>query len=512
MRDFINLLTESRGLGARRAGEEFVSATNPEEKMYIDSVRFYPEGAVGYPDYESTAQAMKEVVHSVRGYVDLIGKLKPNDRAFGIAIFDHPGRGKVAWVKPFAQIKADPTQNPWSNQDGIPGWRYNSKAAAKTQAGLTPQDILTEQSDLTAQDILDQIAERFGKGSELHKIAVTVAQGAKLPKSFTAPAGMSFTAFRDYFCELLHPIVLQRGNYEGNAAEAAEKFLGDAGYADCTINFGSDKTEGLSDSIMIAPNGMKIKVSSKGAKGAEASAKNLINAASELKETNPKLIKKHKEVIELLHTMVNAGQAGAPLELGVKFGIIGEKDVNDIRKAKDLPELYPLNDVGYFFSPKVMKLANAREPNDPQRVNLYFHVMAAVAHKVADYVNDKTNFSEAASEILNNGALVQVYTDASENGDTWTLKKFTTVWPSSTVTGVRFSAQKTYYSTGIKGNFTFKILSNGAKDVEDETKDIETMPERPEKLKNPGKSMSADVVKRPGRTTQKSGNLGREKR
>ena len=39
MRDLINIitLTESRGLGARRAGEEFVSTTNPEDKIFINS-------------------------------------------------------------------------------------------------------------------------------------------------------------------------------------------------------------------------------------------------------------------------------------------------------------------------------------------------------------------------------------------------------------------------------------------------------------------------------------------
>ena len=40
------------------------------------------------------------------------------------------------------------------------------------------------------------------------------------------------------------------------------------------------------------------------------------------------------------------------------------------------------------------------------------------------------------------------------------------VWPSNAVTDVLLSAEKTFYSTGSKGNFTFKILYNGATDQE----------------------------------------------
>ena len=485
MRDLLNILygatlTESRGLGARRAGEEFVSTTNPEDKIYVNYVKFYPEGAMTYPSYEAMVAELEQVAKSVpNAHVDLIGKFKQTDLAFGLAVFDQPGGQSLAFIKPFKSVKPDPTQNQWDNQTGIPGYRYNSKSAAKTQAGMTPQDILTQQSDLTPLDIVQQISAKFGENNALTQVAKAIAAGQSLPISVPAPVDMSFTAFRDYFCELLHPIALQTGNYEGNAGEAAEKFLGQGGYSECSINFGTDKTEGLSDSIMIGADGRKIKVSSKGAKGATASAKNLVDAAKELADSNPGLLAKHKEVIELLQDMVKQGQAGAPLVLGVKYGIIDEDDANDIRNFKKLPKLYTINDAVEFMSPRLGKLAKDRQPNDPNNVNVYFHCIAAVAHKAAEHVNKSTNFSKAASEILNNGALVQVYTDAAEGNGRWTLKSFRTVWPSSTVTGVEFSAGKTYYSTGIKGNFTFKILQNGAKSVDDETDDIEAMSAEP---------------------------------
>jgi hypothetical protein len=476
MRDLLNLidlpLTESRGLGARRPGEEFISDSNPNDKIYVNSVTFYPQNSTAYPTYEEMVDALKELIDSMGNvYLDLIGKFDQKDRAFGIAVFDRavPGQ-QLAFVKPYRQIKADPTQNQWDNQRGIPGYKYNSKAAAKTQAGMTPQDILTvQQSDLDANGIVKQIEQKFGVNSPLTLVARGVAAGQQMPITIPAPGDLSFSAFRDYFCELLHPIALQTGQYKGNAADAAKKFLGGAGFADCSINFGTDKTEGLSDSIMVGPDGQKIKISSKGVGGgAAASAKNILDSVDELSKTNPRLAKKHSEVVQLVRDIVQNGQAGAPLMLGVKYKIITEQDAQQIRDLKDLPPK-SMEAAKNILGGKIRALALSRSPNDVDNVNLYFHCMAAVAHKVAEHVNDTTNFSDAASEILNNGALIQVTTYATEGPGQWKLERFETHHPGQTVTGVKFSAAKTYYSTGIKGNFTFKILKNGAQPGPDES-------------------------------------------
>jgi hypothetical protein len=89
---------------------------------------------------------------------------------------------------------------------------------------------------------------------------------------------------------------------------------------------------------------------------------------------------------------------------------------------------------------------------------------ASIAYNVADYINENTNFSAAASEILNNAALIQMYTSTTASGDTITISQLTAVYPSDTVTDVILKADKVYYSTGGKGNYTFKVLKNGAKE------------------------------------------------
>jgi hypothetical protein len=94
-------------------------------------------------------------------------------------------------------------------------------------------------------------------------------------------------------------------------------------------------------------------------------------------------------------------------------------------------------------------------------------MIAAIAYKVADYVNENTNFSAAASEILNTSALVQMYTYVKESSKDFEIT-FDAKWPSTAVTGVKLSAGKTYMSTAKGGgNMVFKILKGGAKDVPD---------------------------------------------
>jgi hypothetical protein len=305
----------------------------------------------------------------------------------------------------------------------------------------------------------------------LYAVAHRIATGTPLPVTFPTPEGYSFTAFRDYFCEILQPIALQKGQWTGNAGEAAQKFLGGS-FENTLISFDESKTAGLSDSILTNDQGQFIKVSSKGGKGATASAKNLLDTIEELKQTKEgkKLLVKYKEVVELLNEIKDAGQAGSPIMLGLRYGIIDEKDAKSINELKNVGPVNLTHIATMGLSKNLQKLANGRGTDNPDSVNLYYHLIAAVAHKAADEVNKHTNFSKAAAEILNNGALVQVYTKAKENKDSWTLGEFNTLYPGDSIRGVYLSAGKTYYSTAIKGNFTFKIdKGSGVSDDADDT-------------------------------------------
>ena len=462
-------LFESRGLAARAPGEVFKSKSDDSE-IYFRTIKFWPEegGKMDKESLQPTIDAVQKTMNNVQ--IGWVNNASAQTGGFGIALFDTQDGEIVAYGRYFNDIKSNPVSNSWDNKTGVPGYEYASNAAQKTSSGMTPQDVLTlDQTDLTADEIIYQISRKIGEFHPLTKLSNDIAAGAPLPISFDG-TGISFTAFRDYFCELLHPIALQVGTYSGNAAEAAEIYLGGKGYDDCLISFGLTKTEGLSDSIMISGEGKKIKVSSKGAKGATASVKNLVDAANEAAEQgNTKLLTKHKDILDMIRDVQKAGQRGAPLMLGQKFGIIKMKDVEDINSFHNKkPTTMAILLADKNLSPRLKKLAQERVTRDPQNLNAYFHLIAAVAHKVAAHVNSSGEFSSAASEILNNSALVQVYTTAKQVGNNFTLVDFNTKFPGSQVTNVLLKASKGYSSTEIKGNFTFEILRNNAKDSDPE--------------------------------------------
>lgn len=503
MRELLNLfdvLKESTGLAGRKSGDVF---KNPEkEEIYFDEIKFFPEGGGKYSP-EELDSALTQVQRKIKNIIWQNAR-SPRTGGFAIAKFNNE-QGAIYFGRYLESIKPDPTDNYVPNNVG--DYKFSSKSAEKVQAQLGPQDLLTDKTDLTIPKIMNQLAASLGTDNPLYAVAHKIAIGEPLPMTFNKPNDISFTAFRDYFCEILQPMALQKGQYTGNAGEAAEKFLGYNGFSKTVISFDDSKTAGLSDSIITNKEGASILVSSKGGKGATASVGNLFDKILQLEETpdGKKFLRKYKEEIEIIKEIKSKGQAGAPLYLGIKYNIINEKEANQILGLKDYGPV-SVDSIDQVLSPKLRKLALSRSM-ESNTVNLYYHLIAAVAHKAASEVNEHTNFSKAAADILNHGGLVQVYTKAKEGKDTWTLSEFETVYPGSSIKGVYLSAGKTYYSTGIKGNYTFKIDKGQGPEKEEEP-----TPGKPMKSVASVATDITDKKKSVRRQEKEVGNVGREKR
>jgi arginine repressor len=456
MRDILDLfeniiLDESRGLAGRKPGDTFRNTKG--EEVTFDNIVFYPESGGKY-----TPEQMDAAIGQVQQQADNIrwqNARTAKNGGFGIATFMGPN-GPIYVGRYLEKTSPDPMQNKVPNE--FDDFKFSGKAAAKVQAGLTPQDLLTDKLNLTIPKIMNQLAKSLGTDSPLYEVAHRIAMGEGLPLSFSAPEGISFSAFRDYFCEILQPMAIVNGVYTGNAGEAAEIFM-DGTFENCLISFDDSKNAGLSDSILTNPDGKEVKISSKGGKGAMASVSNLIDGVNDLQSTanGRKLLKKYSIVIDLVRDIKAAGQAGAPLLLGEKYGVINDKEAKQIRALKTMAPI-PYDSITQTkISPNLKKLATIKKPENLEQVNLYYHLIAVVAQLAAEQVNEQTNFSKAAADILNNGALVQVYTKAKEGKTEWVLQAFDTVYPGESIKGVYLSAGKNYFSTGIKGSYSFKI-------------------------------------------------------
>ncbi len=500
--DKIQSLFESTGLAGRKQGDTFKNSEG--DKISFNRIEFIPvEG--GKLDKEQLDQTVSQLP-------DVQWQNKQSVKSGGIilATFD-TAEGEVQYGFFKDAIKPNATDNYVPNQVG--NYRFAGKAAEKIQSGLTPQDLLSKRDNLTSEEIINQLSEKLGPDNVLVQVAQRVAGGEEFPIKFSAPTDISFTGFRDYFCEILQPMAMQVGSYTGNAGEAAEIFLGGS-FADTLISFDSAKNAGLSDSILTKEDGKYVKISTKGGKGAQASSKNLMDAVNELNATpnGKKLLETYKDSINLLQKIQELGQYKAPLFLGVNYGIITQDEANKILSLRNEKPINLKDIKNYNLGSNLEKLALGRETDNPENVNLFYHLLASVAHLAAAQVNDKTDFSAAASDILNNGALVQVYTKAKQGEKEWVLESFDTVYPGKSIKGVYLSAGKTYYSTGVKGNYTFRIDRGTGKPKEDNeeptSKSVEPNIDLAKAAKDITKGYSTNV----GRATRNKVGAGRAKR
>ena len=474
MRDLLDLLdrvvlplAEGVGLANRKPGEKFKNSAG--DVVTFQGLEFYPEsGRFATPEeLEAGVDSVLDTKQIDATQIHWINTPNKSAGAFSLATFTGEDGTPYYLGRWSGANSPNRAENKFAHDDIPGGFKYQSGAGLKENTGYKPSEILTQFQDNTPESILQQIVAKFGQGSDEAVAAQTFISSdipCKIPKG-----NMNPDAFRDYFCEMLQPIALVMGkNVTGNAAEASDIFFGGSGYADCTISFNTNTTGGLYDSLLVNPAGLQIKLSSKGKNGASASVTNLLKSVEELANApnGKQLLNKHQEVIEILNIINRDGHFGAPLTLAVKYKIIDPKEAAQIPKLKGLG---PKDTVvgSDILSPKLEKFYTNRKSKDPKRVIPLEHMTASIAYNVADYVNKKTNFGQAASEILNNAALVQVYTNTSVSADTITITKMDAVYPSKTVTGVYLDASKVYFSTGGKGNFTFTIMKNGAteKDV-----------------------------------------------
>jgi hypothetical protein len=453
MRDLINLITnleEARGLSARKPGEIYSRGDGADNQIVFQDLTFYPE--VGsFTSSEEMMTAFDAVQKQVGHPIETINQPGAN-RAFAVAAFD-TAVGTRYLAKFAKEIKPVRAQNTFFQTKDIPGGFSQTDArGSKEKVGYKPSDVLTEFKSQTPQSILAQIEDKFGSESAEYQAAVIITSAESFPVA--VPAGnMDFAGFRDYFCEMLQPIILINGQpVKGNAAEAAATFMGKNGFSGSVVSFNEGATGGLYDSLLVNPQGKQIKLSSKGAKGAMASSVNLLRSAQELKAAGlGKIVDQYPEVIDILETIDKGDHNSGPLNLAIQLDMITPSEAEQVMSLKKYAGARDFDIDKTDVSSNLKKIYKERTAEDPSKIIPLNHLVSSIAYKAVNEINTKTNFSEAAADILNNSAFVQMYTEAKKSGDEFIIQGFTTVWPSKLFTDVTLEAQKSYSSTASSG-------------------------------------------------------------
>jgi hypothetical protein len=162
------------------------------------------------------------------------------------------------------------------------------------------------------------------------------------------------------------------------------------------------------------------------------------------------IVEPYQEIINILEIIDRGDHNSGPLELAIDQEMITPDEAQQVMSLKQYAG-QKFNIDNTDLSDNLKKIYKERTAEDPSKVVPLNHMVASIAYKVCNEINTKTNFSEAAADILNNSAFVQMYTDATQKGDQFVIKGFTTVWPSKLFTDVTLEAQKSYSSTSSSG-------------------------------------------------------------
>ena len=522
MRDLLDLLdslSEARGLSARAPGETFnrVGGDSADDVITFSDLTFYPPVGA-YNSTEEMMSVFDKVQKQVKHPIEMVNQPTNRMGAFAVATFDTAvGRRYLA---KFAQdIKSVREKNTFFQTKDIPGnFSQAGARGSKEKAGYKPSDVLTEFKNQTPASILAQIGAKFGQNSSEYQAAVIVASAKSFP--IAVPAGkMDFKGFRDYFCEMLQPIVLiNRLPVKGNAAQAAATFMGQQGFSDCVVSFNQGVSGELYDSLLVNPKNSQIKLSSKGAKGAMASSVNLLTSVRELEKAGlTQFGEKYADVIDILETINKGNHDSGPLNLAVQFGIIQPNEIAQVMSLKDYDASnFDIDTVP--ISKNLKKLYKDRTAADASKVVPLNHMVSSIAYTVVNKINTETNFSEAAADILNNSAFVQMYTEAKQKGDEFIIEGFTTVWPSKLFTEVTLEAQKSYSSTASSGGKLVFNINKDPKKVANAdasgANDIVDFKPDPDRLNNFGQQRSGVTAAAGGLDPKKLGSdktLGRKR-
>ena len=448
----IDIISESsRGALFRTTGDPFVSISDPNDVLKFVQAQYFPDAAPN-SKFEDAEEALANVEQVEQSYPNLVwtNKANKNSLAFAIITLNDSNNQPKHYGRFFSHIAAD-MAGKWAN-DGIPGYKLNTKTSQKANSGLKPADIFAP------GQVFKNISEIINTASaKLDPVLIgglgMIPQN-QLP-SFQGQAERE-SAIRDDLGETISVMALWQGMIGDQAEDARQFLLKTQPWSTCSITFPAGKNNGLIDSIMRPRKGQAIGISAKGAAGAKASSSNIWSGVLALRASGQgALVDQYPDAVTVLETIQDETLVNAPFVLGTNYGICTHQDW----------ELYNLSvKQGLRAVPKGPEWANFKtlmshitpKTADAGNYNIGYHALAGLASVVADTVNQSVpKFSEACLVFLNSSPLIQIHTDTKVTPQGVEVTGFRPIWPPQFSGIVRLNAGKAYSCTGGTQKYAF---------------------------------------------------------
>jgi len=461
MRDLINIITEkSRGLLYRKAGDTFFQGKldNPTAVITFEKAEYFPAMPGAYTDYNEMS-AVGQELHKLYPAISWFNKPTASSRAFAILSFAGPEEGeKTHFGKFFNEIKPD-MQGFWKNSELPGGWQLNTAASLKgAYFKLKPADLFPPNSTFNGpKDILQSLMSN--QSSDVQKIVPGMKQllSGSFPV-FENTKDMK-TAVRDDLGETVGPIALVLGLNVGTGAEAARlDILGPNGsYSNSKIKFPTSKIYGLVDSYIYTPDGFEIGISSKGDDGAKASIKNVsdgIKIAQQKGMTD--ILTKYAKQLDVINIVGTTAAKDFPIRMGVKYNMINETQGTYIlgfikAGTKSLDQVQLSKQDREVFEEIMTEIV----PENKPAYNLGYHILAGLARRVVNIINQDPEFGRACLTFINMSPIIQLHLQSKVTGDDVEVTGFTSKYPPNFEGKILLDAGKSYYSTSINGRCAF---------------------------------------------------------
>ncbi len=445
----------SRGLTARSPGEVFKKG---DDEIVFDSIVSFPADSETFNAYETK----DETTDNVNAWAEQNGIQEVNftnspNKAALVAVFKRDDK-PIAFVRYLKAMRSH-KDGLWTDFTKKTGYERQQITSMAEKLPLKPSDLVKTEKVLTIDQLVSTVITNIRASDAPDDIK---EQSEQLINTFynkkdvfVSGAAKYATAYVKYIGELLAPIALFN-NYktEGDYEESERVLLGEQGYSysDLSVMFPMSVSNPLHDSIVLTSDeAVKVGISSKAKSGGGAAA-SVTGLIKTLNEKVPQEWKdQNKGVVEILETINDNSQVMGPLVLGVKFGIITEKEKEYIRQRviekskKRIPK--NLKDVANVIA------ANTDKPGYTDG----YHLLAGVAKKVGDAINATDEFDRGVRAILNRSSMVQVYTSVKKKGDDLKFDTFKVKYPPVFDGRVIADPSKNYYAAGCGGKLGFKF-------------------------------------------------------